>query len=162
MVVKLLTPVMYEGAIDILNRARPVSIADVSKQVIDYPILAEQSSKAVDVPKGRLLRCDRNGAVLVSRNSVHQESFVLITKTFLIPGMNWFIDFGRVVEWVSLQITGWQSGYGLSWSNSSYTQILETYITNGVFFIPFRGQIMYFISFVSQMPLTARFYGFYK
>lgn len=61
---KLQTPILYEDTLDGLNTVRPLRIEDKVENVLDIPILASNPAGRNTAIKGKLLRCDENGALL--------------------------------------------------------------------------------------------------
>jgi len=153
---------VYENTIDILNQVHPVNMSDRGRLLLDYPVVTDISAKATDMPKGRLLRCNNNGAVLTGKNFVKFSDFVLRTLIIADDFDTGVINFDRIVDAAVLQIINDNFETAIEWTDSIGLTVFGLWRYNGVYFVPFKGQFMYIKSYTDHVDITLNVYGFYK
>lgn len=152
----------YENTIDILNQVYPVNMSDRGRLLLDYPVLTDVSAVAKDTPKGRLLRCNSLGNVLTGNSFKVTNNYTLSSWSGSGIIQDITIDFGIVVDYVLLNSVGGSVNTLIVWTDPSRANRFVIYNRNTCYFIPFKGQIMYFTIFFPTTFITVSLYGFFK
>ena len=158
---KVGTPILYESALDELNRVRPLQLSDRIKLALDYPVLCSNPVGVGSPAIGKLARCDEQGALL-KRSLNSSTNYEKIDAILSPANRRGCFVFSQKVNYVELQITQLLGGRYLYWCNSNYSVAYNYYNANGLYFIPFKGQVMYFLyNYIAGANCIFSLYGFY-
>ncbi|GAH92147.1 unnamed protein product, partial [marine sediment metagenome] len=140
--VKLLTPVQYEGSLDELNKVRPLALADEVKRDLGLCILNVEPAAANNrLARGKFLRCDSNGSLL-KHNSKSYDNFELV-KVLVHDHEYKAITFSQVVHKVSIKCFPFDGQAGFNWVSSIGTWYQSLAYDASFTAVDFRGTTMY-------------------
>lgn len=159
--IKVATPILYESALDELNRVRPLLLGDRGRLSLDYPVLCKNPVGTGRPCIGKLARCDEQGALLKNTGNSFKNYEV---KEIALDLINFYtcVTFTQKVSCVSVRVIGMFDASELLWIDSTYTKILKTMTVIGNYFLPFKGKTIYFYgNGGDDMDLYFAVYGFY-
>lgn len=158
---KLATPVQYEPVLDGLNELRPLILDNTVRRVIGVPVSPVDVSDTSGGVKGRLLRCNRQGALL-RENNHYEPEYQSISISWSAAGGNRVVTFDQRVNYIAYR---WVVKSGLLIAaryDSTFTYFLGWLVLSGNNFIPFRGTAMGFVAaFFPGGYATMNIRGFY-
>lgn len=159
---KLITPIQYEDSLDELNIVRPLKLDDEVKHNLDIPVLDVIPVSKDRPAKGKLLRCDNNGGMLV-KNHAEYENYEKVDRPFIGEFEFEYAQFSQKVSGVLWECKTIYSVAYFWWSDPSYSILFQTLANPGETWIKFSGTRIYFVMIgVGDVVADCHVYGFYN
>lgn len=158
---KLITPIQYESALDGLNQVRPLSLADRGKITLDIPICNSNPVNAGRPALGKLLRCNQRGAILTN-GRLGYDDYYYSTGSLSHATLTVKITFPTAVKgFIAKYAEALGTGY-IARMDSTYTIQVGKLSLNDYSYFNIRGRYVYLKGFGS-IPFVFPYYvyGFY-
>lgn len=146
--VKVATPILYESALDELNRVRPLLLGDRSRLSVDLPVLSKNPVGTGRPIIGKLVRCDEQGALLNNKGNSF-KNYELISLTLSSSNPTKSIEFSQRIFGSSIQAGKLGVTPFCYLTNSSYLDIVKIFTQAGIYYINLTGFTLYFKGFGS-------------
>jgi hypothetical protein len=159
--VKIATPILFESPLDELNRVRPLKLSEKSRFSLDLPVLSKNPVGTGQPIIGKFARCDDNGALLNNKvNSIKQ--YEVYEKVIGWSGYVASVTFSKKVSCVLVEIIEANSLSYLAWCQWNYSNLYKQMVSEGVYFLPFKGEHIYFLGEGEEYWVCYfNVYGFY-
>lgn len=159
--VKVATPILYESALDELNRVRPLYLGDRSRLSIDLPVLSKNPVGTGRPIIGKFARCDEQGALLKNvGNSFHNYTYDLEYLNSGNPTLT--LIYSQKALGVVFRLIKTGVAYVFFFMDSTFTKALWTTGSSGSYYMPFKGYRMYLRGTGSgNWAWTVHIYRFY-
>jgi hypothetical protein len=140
---KLTTPIIFESALDILNRVHPLQLTDEGRICLDYPLLCKNPVGIGNPCIGKLARCDEQGSVLkhIVAGFTNYELHILDMLECANPAE---VIFSQKVFVVICLVACSETDWHLYITDNTYTNVIKDITVLGVYPISFGGYKMYF------------------
>lgn len=158
---KLITPVQYEPALEELNAVRPLHLQERPRISLDIPIANKLPKASVKSTAGTLARCTPSGALL--NKNVHEfTSYEMFTDTCNSPMCNTTITFSQTVYKIMVNVRTLRLVQGIMWTDNSFTLSLVNLKSLGKHYIDFVGKLFRIKAGVQPTgAAVCDVYGFY-
>jgi len=128
---------------DELNTARPLSISNKVNQSLELSVLCKEQPVRGKPAVGRFLRCSQDGHITL-HSPEYPQNYQQFAHTFEFLDFYWSLSFVRKVEYILAAVSLRDGCTALYQTTPDYAGNIFNLPTVGIYYIPFKGQTIYF------------------